>query len=124
MKSQPITVNIDTPTVLIIYKHLNVRLDLDLAGLAPSLDQERKSCNMELAKLADTPEEEYLDQVNYRDMSFSVYLDRRNSIYYTIVAGKRIVICPAGESYREKIQSAIDENLFCAEDFGDSAKLI
>lgn len=74
--------------------------------------------------LPDFKTDEYLDQLNYRDLSFSIYKSFQYDCYYTIIQGKPIYICPANQDYRTNIKDVIDINLNLVADLGKDAKLV
>lgn len=55
--------------------------------------------------------DEIVDQLNYRGFSFSVYKSEADSCFYTILMGKPVRVCGAGESYSAHIKDLIDDSL-------------
>lgn len=55
--------------------------------------------------------DEIVDQFNYRGFSFSVYKSEADSCFYTILMGKPVRVCGAGESYSAHMRDLIDDSL-------------
>ena len=55
--------------------------------------------------------DEIVDQFNYRGFSFSVYKSEVDSCFYTILMGKPVRVCGAGESYQARMRDIIDDSL-------------